>query len=274
MLRVRFRNWWLLLTALAGSGQVLADPPPSGRWQPLPELWDEFTGAVLAATHWDTRSPYYPGKKPGMYMAHNVEVKDGMLNLWAQAEPLPNAPAGYRGFSTAYVTSRKTVQYGYFEVRARPMNARINSAFWLYRWTETGTYEIDIFEIGGSTPRHENVVHTNTHVFQGKPEHENDRNRVSDPYGWNAPLRLADGFHVYGLEWDEQELRFYFDDQLIRRKPNTSWHVPMSIRFTVETHPDWFGLPKSGELPAVFQVDYLRAWRRIPAGEAASVAPR
>lgn len=264
---------WPLMTLLVATS-AFADPPPSGKWQPMPELWDEFNGGSLAATHWETRSPYYPGKKPGLYMAHNVEVKGGTLNLWAQAESAPNAPAGYRGYSTAYVTSRQTAQYGYFEVRARPMAARINSAFWLYRWTENGTYEIDVFEIGGTAPRHENAVHTNVHVFKGQPELENDRNRLSDPFAWAAPQRLTDDFHVYGLEWDEQELRFYFDDQLIRRKANTSWHVPMAIRFTVETHPDWFGLPKAGELPGVFQVDYLRAWRRAPGGAQAAAAPR
>lgn len=270
MISHRFFAFVLSLFALLAAGPALADPPPNGQWQPVPELWDEFNGESLDAARWDTRSPYYLGKKPGLYMPYNVTVKGGTLNLWAQAESVPHAPPGYRGYSTAYLSSRQMVRYGYFEVRARPMDARINSAFWLYRWTETGTYEIDVFEIGGAAPRHENIVHTNVHVFRGRPENENDSNRLSDPFGWTAPQRLADAFHVYGLEWDEHELRFYVDDRLIRRKANSSWHLPMAIRFTAETHPGWFGLPRAGELPAAFQVDYLRAWRRAPAGGHAS----
>lgn len=247
---------------------AFGDTPATGRWQPLPELWDEFSSEVLDATRWETRNPHYPGKKPALYMSRNVTVKGGMLNLWAKSETVPNAPVGYHSYTTAYVTSKQAVLYGYFEVRARPMNARVNNGFWFYRWTETGTYEIDVFEIGGSAPKHENVVHTNTHVFKGRPEMENDSNRISDPNSWSAgPSRLADGFHVYGFEWDEQELRFYFDGQLIRSKANTVWHVPMHLRFSTETHPDWFGLPTPGELPAAFLIDYVRAWQRVPGTE-------
>lgn len=257
----------LALSACAPSIPLLADTPPTGRWQPVPELWDEFSDAALDAERWETRSPYYPGKKPGLYRSGNVAVKDGLLTLWARAETVAGAPAGYHGYTTAYVTSRQPVQYGYFEVRARPMKARINSAFWLYRWTQGGTSEIDVFEIGATVPGRENVLHTNTHLYRGRPELENDGNRISDPAKWPAPGPLADDFHVYGLDWDERELRFYFDNRLIRSKPNVGWHAPMYLRFTAETHPDWFGLPAAGELPAAFEVDYVRVWRRLSGGQ-------
>jgi hypothetical protein len=31
--------------------------------------------------------------------------------------------------------------------------------------------------------------------------------------------------------------------------------------FDSETMPDWFGLPKDGDLPSTFCVKYVRAWR-------------
>lgn len=257
-----------LSLALGISLPAQGDTPPNGNWQPMPDFWDEFNGDKLDASRWETRSPYYPGKPPGLYQPQNVTLDKGMLQLWVKPETVANAPSGYHSFTTAYLTTRKTVLYGYFEVRAKPVKARINSGFWFYRWTETGTYEIDVFEIGGTAPKHENVVHTNTHVFKGNPEHENDQNRRSDPQGWSAGnMMLADDFHIYGLEWDEHELRYYFDNALIRRKPNTSWHVPMHLRFSTETHPNWFGLPRSGEVPAAFLVDYVRAWRKVPGGD-------
>lgn len=241
---------------------ALADTPPHGRWQPLPALWDEFNGNALDTSRWESRSPYYQGKPPGQYSTRNIDVDQGMLKLWARAETLPNAPSGYHDFTVAHLKSRQMVKYGYFEVRAKAMDARINSAFWLGRWTESGTYEIDIMEVGGASQGHETAVHTNTHVFLGDPALENDRNRLSDPFTFEASRRLADDFHVYGLEWDEQELRFYFDNRLIRRKANTHWHVPMHVMLTVETHPDWMGLPNRNDLPRAFLLDYFRAWRR------------
>lgn len=257
----------LAISTCVASMPLLADTPASGRWQPVPEMWDEFSDATLDPARWETRNPYYPGKKPGLYRSANVAVKDGRLMLWARAETVLGAPDGYHGYTTAYVTSRQPVQYGYFEVRARAMKARINSAFWLYRWTEGGTGEIDVFEIGATVPGREKVLHTNTHLYRGRPRFESDINRISDPQAWTAPAPLADDFHLYGLEWDEGELRFYFDNRLIRRKPNIGWHQPMHLRFSAETHPDWFGLPAAGELPAAFEVDYVRVWRRVSGGQ-------
>lgn len=260
---MRIRLLLLLAPLLAAPWGVRADTPPGGHWRPIPELSDEFNGERLDAAKWDVRSLYYPGKKPGLYVPYNTTQKHGFLNLWAQAETLPKAPPGYHSYTTAYVSATQPIRYGYIEVRARPMNSRINCGFWLYRWTETGTYEIDIFEIAGAAPENENAVHINAHYYKGQPELENERNRVSAPFTWYAgATRLADDFHVYGLEWDENELRFYFDGRLVHTKANTVWHLPMYIRFSTETHPDWFGLPRAGELPAVFQVDYLRVWQR------------
>jgi beta-glucanase (GH16 family) len=79
---------------------------------------------------------------------------------------------------------------------------------------------------------------------------------------WEAPWRLAEGFHVYGFEWTPQELRFDVDGVCVRSAPNTHWHVPMHLIFDSETMPDWFGLPRHEDLPSFFTIDYVRAWSR------------
>lgn len=236
--------------------------PPAGQWRPVPVFSDEFEGDRLDGSRWEVNNRFYPGKKPGLYAKHNTVQKAGYLNLWAQAETLPNSPSGYAGYTVAYVTSRQMLRYGYIEARARVMDSEVLSAFWLYRWTETGTYEIDVFEIGGAGKGHENVIHTNAHAFRGAAELENDSNRLSDPKSHSVPERLSKDFHLYALEWDEHFLKYYYDGKLIRTKPNSFWHQPMTIRFTTETHPDWMGLPKPHDLPAVFQVDYVRVWQK------------
>lgn len=241
-----------------------ASTPPEGRWEPITEIWDEFDGPRLDTAKWDDRNLYYKGKKPGLFVPHNIQLDNGELHIWARAENIPGRPPGYHSFTTAAITSTNWVKYGYFEVRAKVMRSSIINAFWLYRWTENGTYEIDILEVSGGGSKHERTIHTNTHVYYGPPELENDRNRISDTADFKSSVPLADGYHVYGFEWNKKELNWYFDDKLIRTKANEHWHVPMSIKFSAETHPGWVGLPSEGELPAAFRVEYFRAWRKAP----------
>lgn len=245
--------------------QTMAATPDSSRWEPIPELWDEFSSEGLNSEKWDGDNPYYKGKKPGMFAPHNIQVTGHELKLWAREENPPLALSGYHSYTTSAISSKQEVKYGYFEVKAKAMRSRVNNAFWLYRWSDKGTYEIDIFEASGGHPQKHNMLHTNAHVYVGPPELENDTNRISDPMTWKAPASLADDYHIYGLEWDESEIRWYFDDKLIRSKPNQHWHAPMRIKLSVETHPDWFGLPKKGELPAFMQVQYFRAWKKARA---------
>jgi len=81
---------------------------------------------------------------------------------------------------------------------------------------------------------------------------------------WSAPFDLADGYHVYGLEWDERELKFYVDGLLVRSGPNTDWHQPLTLNFDSETMPEWFGLPDPTDLPSTFSIEYVRAWKKSP----------
>ena len=80
---------------------------------------------------------------------------------------------------------------------------------------------------------------------------------------WEAPARLADDYHVYGLEWDRDEIRFYFDGKMVYLLSNTHWHQPLHMNFDSETMPDWFGLPAKETLPSTFSIEYVRAWKRV-----------
>lgn len=98
----------------------------------------------------------------------------------------------------------------------------------------------------------------NTHVFHALVETTHwDRSRT-----WEAPYNRSQEVHVYGLEWNRDEIVFWIDGQVVRRDANTHWHQALTLNFDSETFPDWSGLPEAGELPATFSTDYVRAWRR------------
>lgn len=248
--------------SLAAIPPAWAEPPADGTWVNVPALSDEFNAEALVMERWDASNRYYLGQKPGAYTPHNVVVQDGMLQLWAQVQDLPDLPPGYHTYSTAAITSRIPQQYGYFEIAALPMANPLLCAFWLYRWTETGTYEIDIAEIAAGAVERERWVHTNIHYYQGPPELETEENRVSAPQGWSAEEPLAARANRYALAWNAQELVWYFNDQPIRVMRDHPFHVPMYVKFSCQTYPNWVGLPDPAVLPDAFQVDYLRVWQR------------
>jgi beta-glucanase (GH16 family) len=253
-----------MVVFVAGSGLLWAEPPKEGKWRPIAELTDEFAGSKLDLARWYDHNPTWKGRQPGFFSTNNVTVSDGKLHLTARAEDLPGLPPGYHSFTTAAVKSKAKVLYGYFEVKCKPMDSHASSAFWFYAqepekgeakwWTE-----IDVFEIGGGSPDHQRKVHMNAHVFVTPQE---GKKHWDKPEVWNAPFRLADDYHVYALEWNKEELKFYVDGTVRYRLKNTHWHQPLHMNFDSETMPDWFGLPKREDLPSTFRIEYVRSWKR------------
>jgi beta-glucanase (GH16 family) len=238
----------------------LSDQENKGNWARYDVMSDEFDGTTLDPAKWWPINPTWKGRLPGFFSPANLKVSDGQLHLTMRNEEPPEdlKKLGYRTYSCAAVQSKTTVLYGYFEVRAKAMKSAGSSAFWFYnsqpdRWTE-----IDVLEIGGGAPGFEKKLHMTLHVFHTPTE----KKHWSVGGIWMSPTPLADDYHVYGLEWDEKEIQFFFDGVLVRKGPNTHWHQPLTLNFDSETMPDWFGLPKDSDLPSTFSVEYVRAWRK------------
>jgi beta-glucanase (GH16 family) len=238
------------------SAADVACPLKHGQWEPFPALTDEFEGDRLDESKWFPNNPGWLGRQPGYFNPKNVRVSDGMLHLDARKETLPDLPRGYHTYTTAFAKGKTKVRYGYFEIRARAMDSQASSAFWFYDITPEIWSEIDVFEIG-ARPQPANY-YMNTHLFHTLVETVHwHKSRI-----WKAPFNLAKEFHVYGLEWDPEMLRFTVDGAVVREEPNTHWHQPLALCFDSETFAGWFGLPKDDALPATFSIDYIRAWKR------------
>ena len=238
----------------------LSDQKNVGKWVKNAFFSDEFNGKKLDDKKWWPTNPEWKGRQPGWFDPQNVVIKDGCLQLNAcKAEPagMPISE-GYKTYTTAAIKSKERTLYGYYEVRAKAMNSAASSAFWFYAGDKDRWTEIDVFEIGGKSAGYEKKMNITMHVFRTP---ENDQHWSVGSF-FLSPANLADDFHVYGLEWDEKAINFYFDGVLVRTGPNTQWHQPLNMNFDSETMPDWFGLPKDEDLPSTFSVDYIRAWKK------------
>jgi beta-glucanase (GH16 family) len=119
---------------------------------------------------------------------------------------------GYHSYTSAAVQRKTTIKYGYFEVKAKPMKSGGSSSFWFYDSTLEWWTEIDAFEIGGGAAGFEKKYNMNVHVFRTPTE----KKHWSMHGEWMAPSNLADDYHVYGLEWDRDRIKWYFDGVLVR----------------------------------------------------------
>ena len=79
----------------------------------------------------------------------------------------------------------------------------------------------------------------------------------------NAPPDLGHSFHVYGLEWNEKELIYYFDGQEIRRIENEICHGISPVRLSLAIIR-WAG-PVTDDIDGKsMDVDWVRVWQRTP----------
>jgi hypothetical protein len=113
--------------------------------------------------------------------------------------------------------------------------AGLNNAFWLVRpksarFPEPPHFEIDINE--GHTP-HEVAMTLHFFVDYGKgiPPVRYSRGKT-----WQADADLADGFHIYAVEWDKDEIVWYVDGVPRRRLENPNCHAPVDIRLSTVIH--------------------------------------
>ncbi len=248
----------------------LSDQGNEAGWVAYEPMTDEFEGTRLDAEKWWPRNPGWLGRQPAYFWPGNVSVSDGKLHLVMRREEVSEMPKdkGYHTYTSAAVQSKGLVKYGYFEVKARAMKSHGSSSFWFYHSTPEEWTEIDVFEIGGKSPGFERKYNMNVHVFRTPTENDD----WSSHGVWTASTDLADGYHVYGLEWDEERITWYFDGAPVRWVENTHWHQALTLNFDSETMPDWFGLPKDEDLPSTYSIEYVRAWKRqgetpLPVGE-------
>lgn len=238
----------------------LSDQQNLGGWVRYEPMSDEFDDDRLDKEKWTLGLYWWKGRQPALFSDKNVTVSDGKLHLTMRREKLPEPfeKLGYKDYTSAALHSRVQSSYGYYEVKAKPMNSAGSSSFWFQQDKSPGWgTEIDVFEIGGKAPGFEHKVNMNVHVFRTP----NEKEHWSVGGAWMAPWRLADDFHVYGLEWTADEIKYFVDGVVVRTVDNTHWHQPLHLIFDSETMPDWLGMPDDGDLPSTYSIEYVRAWK-------------
>jgi len=208
---------------------------------------------------------YYTTSTRNAYQEH------GSLVIEAIREPY----TGPDGIKREYTSARLKTQgkfsqaYGHFEARIKmPRGKGIWPAFWMLgdditsaHWPTCG--EIDIVENLGSEP---SIAHGTIHG----PGYSGDHG-IGSPFTLSSNQRFSDSFHVFAVEWEPQEIRFYVDNNLYAtRRPSdlpqgAKWVYdhPFFILLNLAIGGNWPGNPdETTEFPQKMLVDYVRVYRR------------
>ena len=150
-----------------------------------------------------------------------------------------------------------TAQYGIVEVRARALaDARVLCAFWLIGFEDTPerSAEICVMEVfGRDVDARMTKVGVGVHPF-GDPSIEDDFEKVALP----IDAREA---HTYSAEWLPDKVRFFVDDSVVKVVDQAPDYA-MQLMLNIYEFPAAEPADEPGDYPKVFEVDWVRAWRR------------
>jgi hypothetical protein len=110
----------------------LSDQQNKAGWVKFEPMWDEFDQPTLDTNKWTVGMHWWQGRQPAWFNPRNVEVRDGQLHLTMRREEVPAEmkAKGYHDYSSAALHTKARSSYGYYEVKARPMNSGGSSSFW------------------------------------------------------------------------------------------------------------------------------------------------
>ena len=238
----------------------LSDQENTLGWQRRIDLSDEFERPQLNTHRWYPTNPTWKGRKPTFFHRSNVRVDDGELVLSINKHGNQKLPDGYT-HTSGFIVSRKLVKYGYLEAELKLMDAPWVSGFWISNHQKHWWTEIDICENCPSEQDQAHDLNSNIHVFKSPPDQGDVKEHFSRNKKYRVPFVLHDDYHVWGLQWDPEKIRFYIDGVLFREADNTHWHQPLQININNESNK-WFGaLPDDNRTDREYRVRYLRVWQ-------------
>jgi len=242
-------------------------------------VWsDEFDGTSIDSSKWgfevngdgggNNELQYYTDRP------ENAKVEDGHLVITAIKENYKGPDGKSRHYTSARMTTKGKFswKYGRFEARIKmPKGKGMWPAFWMMPqdsvyggWARSG--ELDIVEVIGHQP---NLAYGTIHYGDSWPHNTHTGDKFALQSG-----DFSDDFHVFAVEWEEGEIRWYIDGQLYQTQ--TKWYTnggkfpaPFDQNFfiilNVAVGGAWPGPPSpETTFPQTMEVDYVRVYQPAP----------
>ncbi len=257
------------------SAQAQSQAPVKPGWK---LVWsDEFNqrdGSAPDAAKWTALTGGHGwGNKELEYYTNrpeNVRIEGGNLVITARMEAYIGPDGVQRPYTSARLETKGKFDqlYGRIEARIKiPAGEGMWPAFWMLGndidkapWPACG--EIDIMENIGKEP---STVHGTLHGVGYTPA------GVSASYSQPDGRKFSDDFHIFAVEWESRQIRFYVDDVLYatdipeNAPAGSIWPFehPEFILLNLAVGGEWPGYPdQKTNLPQQMLVDYVRVYKK------------
>lgn len=231
-------------------------------------VWaDEFDGPEIDPANWtyDLGANGWGNQELQNYTNDETNSYIDQGNLIIRAEKVSDGQ-----FTSARLKSidLHEFQFGRVDVRAvLPIGQGIWPAIWMLGanfseigWPDCG--EIDIMECIGSDPGR---VHGTAHWGAEPSQHTYLGGSTAVPF----PETLADEYHVYSIEWEQDSIRWYFDnEEYFSISPANMngqpypFNEPFFFILNVAVGGIWPGYPdETTPFPGFMAVDYVRVYQ-------------
>ncbi len=267
----------LVAVAAGGAWSLREDPVPPGAAAGGTLVWsDEFEGRANAAP--DSRRWTYNTGGGGWGNAELEYYTDSTANaaLDGAGHLVITARRDESGehtchYGTCLYTSARLLTagrfsrtYGRFEARMRlPHGSGLWPAFWMLGDDSRTSAsprggEIDVMENVGSEP---DTVHGSLHG----PGYSGDRGLTA---AFHLPGEVADGFHVFAVDWTSDAITWFVDGTAYGRKTRADtggrewvFDHPFFLIVNLAVGGAWPGTPPpSTQFPQSMLVDYVRTY--------------
>ncbi len=257
-----------------------ADNSPVSPGDTLQLVWsDDFDAAQLDPSSWYFEQgdgsqygiPGWGNNELQWYLPDSALLENGNLVITAREET-----SNGKDYTSARIITRDRFAFRYGRVEARirlPGGQGLWPAFWLLPqdfayggWAASG--EIDVLEAVNLGVRGNNTVHGTIHYGGEWP---------SNTYTGGAyvvPTNVTTDFHVYAVEWDPTEIRWYVDGVMyLMQNAWSSTGAPFPAPFdqnfyillNVAVGGNWPGSPDASTVfPVTMEVDYVRVYSGEP----------
>ena len=256
-------------------------------------VWsDEFnTDGLLDSKVWNYEEGFKRNHEAQWYQKANAYCKDGNLVIEARKEKKSRRNPGFRENSSRWpeniekihytsasvnTAEKKEFLYGRVEVKAKiPTAGGSWPAIWLLGrgmdWPSNG--EIDMMEYY----RRQGVPHILANACWGTDKPWTAKwNSKAIPFTHftDRDAQWADKFHVWRMDWDEQSIRLYLDDELLNEISQAEavngklgngeqpFKKPQYLLLNLALGGDNGGEIDDSALPMKYFIDYVRVYQK------------